>query len=86
MARKPKEWTPIDTTALSWVTAPESSLIARFAYDVENRVLAIEFNSGDEYQYFDVDPAVYEEMQAAPSKGRFFGSTVRGQHPYRRTG
>jgi len=67
-----------------WVATPESSAIARIAFDRARGVLAIEFEDGDVYDYFDVPESVHREMLAAPSKGGFFAAAIRGVYRYER--
>ena len=61
-----------------------SSVIRNFHYDKAGRRLRIVFVSGDVYDYDDVPPGVAAGLQAAPSKGRFFGPHIRDRYPYRR--
>lgn len=65
----------------------ESSQIAAFGYDPSTQVLAIQFpgrgvKPGDVYHYADVPAQVFADMQAAESKGKFFGSVIRGRFAY----
>ncbi len=67
---------------MSWIETPDSSSIARFAYDVATQLLTIEFKNGRTYNYYEVPGSVFEEMLAAPSKGRFFLKNIDGRYPY----
>jgi hypothetical protein len=69
---------------VNWINTPESSNIARFAYDPQSQVLTVEFNHGGTYNYFDVPNSTFEQMQAAPSKGTFLASAIKGNHRYSR--
>jgi hypothetical protein len=69
---------------MNWINTPESSNIARFAYDDDSQVLAVEFNSGDLYQYYDVPQVVFEQMRGAPSKGQYLARNVKGRYRYAR--
>jgi len=65
----------------------ESSQITAFGYDPTTQTLAIQFpgrgvKPGDIYHYADVPAQVFEDMKAAESKGKFFGSTIRGRYAY----
>lgn len=65
----------------------ESSQIEGFGYDEASQTLAIRFpgkgvTPGSVYHYADVPPHVFTEMQAAESKGKFFGSNIRGRFAY----
>lgn len=69
------------------LTPCESSQIAAFGYDQATQILAIQFpgrgaKPGDIYHYADVPAEVFEQMKAAESKGKFFGSTIRGRYAY----
>jgi hypothetical protein len=57
-----------------------SSNIFSVGYDAENRVLEIEFVNGGLYQYFGVPQNVVDQFYAAPSKGKFLGSSVRNKY------
>lgn len=68
---------------MNWIEA-NSSNIARYAYDSESYVLAVEFKNGGTYNYFDVPEAIFEQMRAAPSKGQFLAQQVKGSYRYAR--
>ena len=63
---------------MDWIGTPESSNIARFAYDKGSQVLTIEFKKGGSYQYFEVQEAVFEGMKSADSKGQYFAQNIKG--------
>jgi hypothetical protein len=58
----------------------DSSAIASVGYDPGREVLELEFRSGNVYRYFRVPEEVYQDLLRSPSKGRFFGSFIRGQY------
>lgn len=65
----------------------ESSQIEGFGYDPASQILAIRFpgkgaSAGSVYHYADVPAQVFEDMKAAESKGKFFGSVIRGRYAY----
>lgn len=65
----------------------ESSQIAAFGYDATSQTLAVRFpgrgvKPGDVYHYAGVPAEVFADMQAAESKGKFFGSHIRGRFDY----
>ena len=66
------------------VETPESSSIARFCYDRQNRVLVVEFQHGGIYNYYAVPESVFMGMIAAPSKGQFFLENIRDEYDYAR--
>jgi hypothetical protein len=62
----------------------ESDALNGAAYDAVRRVLTIEFESGSVYEYFDVEPELYAELEAAqPHPWRVVGDRVKA-HRYRR--
>ena len=62
-----------------------SSSIRAIGYDRHRRDLLVRYvSSPDLYRYFGVPPAVYRALAAAPSKGRFVNSRVKGRFAYRR--
>ena len=69
---------------MDWIETPQSSSMARFRYDPAQQVLSIEFRSGATYDYFEVPPAVFASLKAAPSKGLFHSREIRGQYRYSR--
>ncbi len=65
----------------------ESSQIEGFGYHADSKTLAIRFpgkgvTPGTVYHYADVPAQVFEEFKAAESKGKFFGSAIRGRYAY----
>lgn len=69
---------------MNWIETPESSNIARFAFDSGSGTLVVEFLKGGVYNYFDVPAAVFEQMKAAPSKGQFLAQSIKGVYRYAR--
>ena len=59
-----------------------SSNIASVGYDVENKILEIEFHHGAVYQYFDVPKKVYEELMNSPSQGAYFMNEIKSKIKY----
>ncbi|WP_350349438.1 KTSC domain-containing protein [Agromyces sp. G08B096] len=54
------------------------------SYDPERRVLTVQFESGSVYEYFDVEPELALELEAAqPHPWRVVGERVK-QHRFRR--
>ena len=62
----------------------ESTTLAVLAYDDAHEILQLEFRSRAIYRYFGVPAPVYEELLAAPSRGRYFNRAIRGSFPYSR--
>lgn len=69
---------------MDWIETPESSNIARIAYDQANLVLKVEFKNGGIYDYFDVPDVVFEGMRNAPSKGQYLAQQIKGNFRYAR--
>jgi len=69
---------------MNWIDTPESSNIARIAYDAVSRTLYVEFSKGGTYQYFDVPDTVFDQMKAASSKGQFLAHSIKGTYRYAR--
>jgi hypothetical protein len=61
----------------------KSSNIRKIGHDTARKVLAIEFTSGQTYEYQDVSSEVFEKMRAAESVGKFFfGQIKNGGYKY----
>ena len=69
---------------MSWIATPDSSNIAGFGYSSETHVLSVEFNSGGRYDYYVVPEAVFEQMKAASSRGKFLAQNIKGIYRYAR--
>jgi len=62
----------------------ESKLLTSSAYDLENHILYLRFQSGDVYRYFDFPPEQYRQFLDAESRGRYFLAKIRNQFRYER--
>lgn len=62
----------------------ESTNLSNVDYDAEEQTLRIQFRDGSIYAYSSVPEAVFDALLAAPSKGRYFRSSIRNQFTYRR--
>ena len=67
---------------LDWITTPESSSIAAFAYEAADLMLYVRFKNGRAYRYSSVPSSVYEAFTDADSKGAFFNAEVQGSYSY----
>lgn len=63
-----------------------SSNIKSIGYDPTTETLEVEFTNGTIYQYFNVHPALNEQLMSAPSKGQFLNLYIRNAYPYSRVG
>lgn len=57
----------------------KSTQMSEHGYDPKTKTLAVRFKSGGLYHYHNVPPEVYDEMQKAPSLGRFLHGTIKGR-------
>ncbi len=67
---------------MEWISTSDSSAIDGFGYDAARRTLEIRFKRGQTYTYFNVPKTVFEQMQAAPSKGHFVTEHVKGRYEF----
>jgi hypothetical protein len=65
------KWLPLDSSALNAV-----------AYLPAQRLLYLEFRSGERYRYFGFPPELYREFLAAESKGTYFAQNIRNHFAY----
>jgi len=68
------------------VTKVTSSNIDAIGYDPTQRILKIVFRSGAIYDYYDVDPEIYNSLMNATSIGKEFNSTIRNSYNYEKVG
>lgn len=62
----------------------DSSMIKGYRYDEKTGNLHIQFSSGKQYVYVDVDKSVAEGLISAPSMGKFFSEHIRrGDYQYK---
>lgn len=62
----------------------DSASIASIGFHAELRVLEIVFRSGALYRYLAVPPSIFEGLQKAESKGRYFSKNIRGRFEFHR--
>lgn len=60
-----------------------SSLIAGLHYEPNLRILRVAFQSGKQYDYRNVPPEVYAELDAAESVGKAYNALVKGKYESR---
>ena len=61
-----------------------SSNLKSVGYDPDRRILEVEFNNGDVYQYDRVPASVYRDLMSAGSHGTYFSAYVRYNYSYRK--
>ena len=54
-----------------------SSSIGAVGYEASTMTLEVEFRDSSVYQYFDVPEAVYQELMAAESVGKYYNQDIR---------
>lgn len=59
-----------------------SSNIESIAYEYEEENLLIKFHSGRIYRYLEVDPEIFQQMQQAPSIGKYFAANIKPAYKY----
>lgn len=58
-----------------------SSNIKALAYDDQSMNLIVEFNSGGQYRYLDVEPETYKQLYGAVSVGKAYHRIIKGKYP-----
>jgi hypothetical protein len=66
------------------VALVKSATLAAVGYDAERSILQLKFRSNKVYSYLGVPGWVHEALLAAPSKGKYFNSAIRGHFPHLR--
>jgi hypothetical protein len=62
----------------------DSGALGGAAYDAESRTLTVEYESGSVYEYYDVEPELYEELERSqPHPWHVVGTRVK-EHRFRR--
>jgi len=62
----------------------ESSMMNEIAYDEATRQLNVTFKGGSSYQYYDVEQPIFDGLEQAESKGKFFIRHVRPWYKFKR--
>ena len=58
----------------------ESSNVRSVGYDVQTKVLEVEFKNGGVYQYKDVPQETYTGLMASNSKGQFLNANIKNDY------
>ncbi|MFS2223940.1 KTSC domain-containing protein [Pantoea sp. B65] len=61
-----------------------SSKIHTVGYDMDNKLLEIEFQQREVYRYQQVPLTVFHLLMAARSKGQYFDENIKNQYPFRK--
>jgi hypothetical protein len=67
------------------ITVSSNSILS-VGYEAETRILEIEFNSGDVYQYYNAPEGEYLGLMNAESHGKYFSTHIKNAYQYRRIG
>ena len=59
-----------------------STNVASVGYSRQLHALEIEFTRGAIYRFLNVQPRVYRDLMAAPSKGHFIAENIRGKYRF----
>lgn len=66
---------------MNWLSLDSTALKAA-AYLPAERLLYLEFHSGERYRYFKFPPELYQDFLAAESKGTYFARSIRNHFRY----
>jgi KTSC domain-containing protein len=61
-----------------------STVISKFFYNEDSRILKIVFMSGIVYEYKNVPANVYQAMKTSGSKGIYFNQHIKGRYEFER--
>lgn len=67
-------------TIVALTPVENSSNVAAHGYLAGERILAVQFKSGQCYHYFDVEPEMVQQMHEAPSIGGYISKNIRGNY------
>jgi hypothetical protein len=62
--------------------AVESTTMRSVGYESKSKILEIEFQSGEVYQYLDVPEMVQKRLLRAKSKGQYFNGEIRDDYAF----
>lgn len=71
---------PISVVPTS-TTNPDRPRTVAAGYDESRRVLTVVFRDGTFYNYYDVEPEIWQQFKALPSKGQFIIPKVLDNYP-----
>jgi hypothetical protein len=66
--------------------AVESTTMRSVGYESKSKILEIEFQSGEVYQYLEVPKMVHTRLLRAESKGQYFNGEIRDDYAFVRVG
>ncbi len=62
----------------------DSSNLKEGWYFPESKKLKIQFNSGDFYEYYNVEKSVFDGFEGTESQGRYFNQNVKGKFEFKK--
>ena len=62
----------------------KSSNLKRTEYDVETKMMIVEFNNGSKYQYEDVPHQIYTRFRMLESQGKFFSTDISKKYKFKK--
>jgi len=62
----------------------KSSNLKKTEYDVETKMMVVEFNNGSKYQYEDVPHQIYTRFRMSESQGKFFSSDISKKYKFKK--
>jgi len=65
-------------------TKVKSSNIASIGYEIESKILEIEFNKGTLYEYYNVPEEEYKNIMNANSYGKYYIAKIKDNYSYNR--
>jgi len=72
-------------TVEDWVVeAVQSSTIKTVGHNSKTNDLFVEFQSGDQYMFFDVPEHEFESFLEAESKGIFFAEEIKDEYDFQK--
>jgi hypothetical protein len=67
-----------------YVRTSDSSNIESVAYDKDDSMLLVRFQTGSEYAYYNVPEDKYQNLLEAESKGKFFVKEIKPEYEYKK--
>lgn len=62
----------------------KSSNIKSSEYDIDKKIMIVEFNNGTKYEYEDLPHQIYTRFRLAKSQGGFFNSEIAKKYKFKK--
>lgn len=62
----------------------KSSNIKLTEFDIDSKILVVEFNNGTKYQYENVPHQIYTRFRLAKSQGNFFSTEISKKYKFKK--